>query len=182
MAPSPRAVALLKTLLSVGFVATGAFRAQAGDPYSGWMVAGLVLSAVGDAFLLSEGRCAFLGGLTAFLLAHLAYAAAFAPASAPSPWGLVLVAAATGAVLLWLWPRLGRMRVPVVVYACAIGGMLWLAWGTGRDGIRAGAVLFWLSDLLVAKRRFGPASRLDRPVGWTLYFAGQYLLALSIGG
>jgi uncharacterized membrane protein YhhN len=51
----------------------------------------------------------------------------------------------------------------------------------GRPVVPAGALLFWLSDLLVAKRRFGPTSPLDRVVGWPLYFAGQYLLAFSIG-
>jgi uncharacterized membrane protein YhhN len=60
--------------------------------------------------------------------------------------------------------------------------MLWLASGVAGVLVPAGALLFWLSDLLVAKRRFGPTSPLDRAVGWPLYFAGQYLIALSVGG
>ncbi len=170
----------IKMALAAGFVALGASRAG-GDPYSTWMVTGLLLSAAGDAFLLSDSRPRFLAGLSAFLLAHLAYAAAFAPLSKPSPPALAVVVLSTAAVLRWLWPRLGSMRGPVVAYASVIGLMLWLASGTGRPVVLLGALLFWLSDLLVAKRRFDPRSRLDRAVGWPLYFAGQYLLALSLG-
>jgi len=167
--------------LSAGFVAVGVARAG-GDPYSRWILIGLLLSAAGDAFLLSDERRAFLGGLVSFLLAHLAYAAAFGPVSRPGVPALAGIALATAAVLAWLWPRLGAMRIPVVGYATAIGLMLWLASGVDRPLVPAGALLFWLSDLTVAKRRFGPRSPLDRAVGWPLYFAGQYLLAFSVGG
>ena len=167
-------------VLSAGFVAVGLVRST-GDAYSRWIVLGLLLSAAGDAFLLSDERRAFLGGLGCFLVAHLAYAAAFAPVSHPSLPALAGIALATAAALAWLWPRLGSMRIPVLGYAVAIGLMLWLASGVSRALVPVGALLFWLSDLTVAKRRFGPRSPLDRAVGWPLYFAGQYLLALSIG-
>jgi uncharacterized membrane protein YhhN len=170
----------LKMALAAGFVAVGAARST-GDSYSRWVLLGLVLSAVGDGFLLSDARRDFLAGLSAFLLAHLAYAAAFAPVAHPSLPVLAGIVLATLAALAWLWPRLGPMRVPVAGYASAIGLMLWLASGVDRAIVPGGALLFWLSDLLVAKRRFGPASPLDRAVGWPLYFAGQYLLAFSIG-
>ena len=170
----------MKMALAAGFIAVGAVRST-GDSYSRWILVGLLLSAAGDAFLLSEARRAFLAGLLAFLLAHLAYAVAFAPRARPALPVLAVIVLATAAVLAWLWPRLGAMRVPVAGYALAIGAMLWLASGVGRPVVPAGALLFWLSDLLVAKRRFGPASPLDRVVGWPLYFAGQYLLAFSIG-
>jgi uncharacterized membrane protein YhhN len=159
---------IIKMLASGGFVVLGLVR-YTGDPYSRWMLLGLVLSSAGDAFLLSEAPRAFLAGLSAFLLAHLAYAAAFGPISHPSLPVLAGVALFTAAVLAWLWPRLGAMRV--VGLATGVGGAL----------VPAGALLFWGSDLLVAKRQFGPRSPLDLAVGWPLYFTGQYLLALSIG-
>jgi uncharacterized membrane protein YhhN len=170
----------VKMALAAGFVAVGAVRST-GDSYSRWILVGLLLSAAGDAFLLSEARRAFLAGLLAFLLAHLSYAVAFAPVARPAFPVLVVIALATAAVLAWLWPRLGAMRAPVIGYALAIGLMLWLASGVDRPVVPAGALLFWLSDLLVARHRFGPTSPLDREVGWPLYFAGQYLLAFSIG-
>ena len=167
--------------LSAGFVAVGVAR-SAGDPYSRWILLGLLLSAAGDAFLLSDERRAFLGGLAS---ASCSPTSPTRPPSRRSParpsrrWPGSR--SLTAAVLAWLWPRLGAMRIPVVGYAVAIGLMLWLASGVGRALVPAGALLFWLSDLTVAKRRFGPRSPLDRAVGWPLYFAGQYLLGL-LGG
>lgn len=146
------------------------------------VLAGLVLSALGDALLLSARRPAFLGGLVAFLLAHVAYAGAFCSVSRPSPWVGLVVFAVTGAVLRWLWPGLGEMRAPVIAYCAAIAAMLWLALGVDRAEVRSGALLFYLSDLLVARDRFVRPGLANRVVGLPLYYAGQLLLALAMGG
>jgi uncharacterized membrane protein YhhN len=150
----------------------------------GWLgrgiLAGLLLSLAGDALLLSDRRAAFLAGLSAFLLAHLAYAAAFAGVARPSPWAGLLVVLATAAALRWLWPSLGGMRVPVVAYCCAIAAMLWLALGVDRAEVRAGALLFYLSDLAVARDRFVRPGLANRLAGLPLYYAGQVLLALAV--
>lgn len=150
-------------------------------PLEHGILAGLALSVVGDALLLSSRRPAFLAGLVAFLLAHLAYAAAFAGAARPSPVAGVAVAAITAAALRWLWPSLGAMRAPVVAYCAVITAMLWLALGVDRPEIRAGAALFYASDLLVARDRFVRPGLANRIVGLPLYYAGQLLLALSVG-
>jgi uncharacterized membrane protein YhhN len=149
------------------------------DRFAAAIVAGLALSLAGDALLLSARRTAFLAGLGAFLLAHLAYAAAFAGVARPSPWAGVAVAAATGAALAWLWPSLGSMRGPVVAYCAVISVMLWLALGVARAEVRAGALLFYASDLLVARDRFVRPGLGNRLVGLPLYYAGQVLLALA---
>jgi multidrug efflux pump subunit AcrA (membrane-fusion protein) len=79
-----------KIAASCGFVLLGAL--SAGDLY-GWLVlAGLVLSAIGDVLLLSDAHRPFLAGVGVFLLAHVSYAAAFAPSSRVSPVAAVLVA------------------------------------------------------------------------------------------
>lgn len=145
-----------------------------------WILAALFLSLVGDALLLSSRRIPFLGGLVSFLLAHAAYAAAFGSVTRPSPWTALLVLAATGAAVRWLWPRLGEMRGPVVAYCAVISVMLWLALGVDRHEVRAGALLFYLSDLLVARDRFVHAGLANRLVGLPLYYAGQLLLALAV--
>jgi uncharacterized membrane protein YhhN len=150
-------------------------------PLERGILAALVLSAVGDALLLSAARPAFLGGLVAFLLAHVAYSAAFLGVSRPSPGVAVAVAAATGAALRWLWPSLGPMRAPVAAYCAVIAAMLWLALGVPRAEIRAGALLFYLSDLLVARDRFVRPGLANRVVGLPLYYAAQLLFALAVG-
>jgi uncharacterized membrane protein YhhN len=164
---------------SLAFVALAAGLGVEGAFERG-ILAGLVLSLAGDALLLSARRPAFLAGLAAFLLAHLAYAAAFSGVSRPSPWAGLLVLVATAAALRWLWPTLGGMRVPVVAYCCAIAAMLWLALGVERAEVRAGALLFYLSDLTVARDRFVRPGMANRLVGLPLYYAGQLLLALAV--
>lgn len=149
--------------------------------FEGGILAGLVLSVVGDGLLLSSRRPAFLAGLGAFLLAHVAYTIAFAGVAHPSPWAALVVLAVTGSALRWLWPTLGDMRWPVVAYCAVISAMLWLALGLDRPLARWGALLFYLSDLLVARDRFVRPGLVNRLVGLPLYYAGQVLLALAVG-
>jgi uncharacterized membrane protein YhhN len=63
--------------------------------------------------------------------------------------------------------------------------MVWGAVAVAREGalpatVAAGAVLFYLSDLAVARHRFVKAEFLNRGIGLPLYYAGQVLIALSI--
>jgi uncharacterized membrane protein YhhN len=155
----------------------------AGGPHDRFGLAVLValaLSLVGDALLLSARKALFLAGVGAFLLAHVAYVVAFAPASRPSPLALLAIVAATAGVVRWLWPHAGDLRLAVLLYAATIAAMLWLALGVDRGAIRAGAALFWLSDLTVARDRFVRDSFANRLVGLPLYYAGQLLLAGAI--
>ena len=146
------------------------------------VLAGLALSALGDALLLSSRERTFLLGIASFLLAHVAYAVAFAPAARVSvPAAAALSLLAVG-VVRWLWPHLGTFRLPVVAYAVAITAMLLLAVGVASPLVRAGAALFYVSDLTVARDRFVRRGLVNRLVGLPLYYAAQVLLALSAGG
>lgn len=157
-----------------------------------WLIlAGLVLSAVGDLALIPRDRRAFLAGLTAFLLAHVAYTLAFAeradPLSLP-PAGLLFIGLASLALYLYFRPHLGRMKAPVAAYVAVITVMLAAAWAVLADSpgpfgwqVAAGATLFYLSDVTVARSRFVPGTGFaNRAVGLPLYYAAQFLLALSI--
>ncbi len=174
----PVARAALKCAASAGFLVVAAL-ATSGGRYGRLVVAGLVLSAVGDALLLARGRRAFLAGLAAFRAAHLAYAAAFAPAAHVSVAVAVVLAVAGALVVRWLWPRLGAMRPAVIAYAAAITAMLVLALGVASPLARAGAALFYHTDLLVARDRFVRPGFANRMLGLPPYYAGQILLALS---
>jgi uncharacterized membrane protein YhhN len=144
------------------------------------ILAGLLLSVVGDALLLSSPRAAFLGSLAAFLLVHAVYGFAFSTVSRPSAWTALLLVAAGAAALRWLWPHVGDLRVPVVAYSVTISAMLWLALGVDRPEVRAGALLFYVSDLLVARDRFVRPGIANRLMGLPLYYAGQLLLATAV--
>ena len=181
----------LKALTSGLFLWVAWLRAPS-SAYDAWMVTGLVLSFVGDLALVPRERRWFLAGLVAFLLAHFAYAAAFVGAApaASLPWpAMIVILAASLAAYLHFRPHLGAMHGPVVVYILVISIMLAAAWmvALGRRDpfgwqVAAGATLFYLSDIAVARRRFTPgAGFATRAVGLPAYYAGQFLLALTIG-
>jgi len=183
--PVLRAVA--KAGASAVFVAVGFLRWRAGDPYGSWIVAGLLLGAAGDLLLaLPRG---FAAGLAVFLLGHAAYIAAFAavvPFAAWPPAALLPVLLVSGVAVRYLWPHLGRLRPAVLVYVAVITVMVWgaaAALNAGPEGWRrlAGAALFYLSDLFVARNRFVRQRFSNRAIGLPLYYAGQLLLAFTVG-
>ncbi len=154
---------------------------SARDRYGALVLAGLCLSALGDALLLPASERAFLAGVGAFLLAHLAYAAAFAPGARISFVAAAVLAVAGSAVMAWLWQRLGRMRLPVLVYTAVISFMLLFGLGSAHPLVPWGAALFYLSDLSVARDRFVRPGLANRVIGLPMYYAAQVLLALSTG-
>jgi uncharacterized membrane protein YhhN len=176
-----------KTAASAAFVILGFVRWSAGDPIDTWLIAALALCAAGDICLLSERT--FDVGLISFLLGHLAYVAGFAVALPIGNWPLLILIpiAASGAIALrWLWPQLGRRRISVTAYIIAISIMVWGGISAFSEGTlpwtaAAGAVLFYLSDLAVARQRFVREDFINRAVGLPIYYLGQLLLALTIG-
>ena len=73
----PAPAAAMKAIASSAFIAL-AIRSGAWSSMFGRLILlGLALSWCGDMFLVGDSRVAFLAGLTAFLLAHLAYVSAF---------------------------------------------------------------------------------------------------------
>jgi uncharacterized membrane protein YhhN len=152
---------LSKTVASAAFVILGALRWSSGDIVGGWLVAGLAFCAVGDILLLGDRT--FDVGLIAFLLGHALYVAA-----------------------RWLWPHLGRRRFSVLAYVLIISVMVWGGVSAFTEGAlpwtaAAGALLFYLSDLAVARQRFVQKSLINRVLGLPTYYLGQLLLALTIG-
>jgi uncharacterized membrane protein YhhN len=180
---------LLKMAAASGFIGV-ALAVGATDTAFGRVVVGaLALSWIGDLLLTYRGRTAFLGGLGAFLLAHVAYALAFAVRGVELPHALELITIVGAGILAtrWLMPHLDRkMRGPVGAYVIAITVMVVLAGATaGFDPdmrLRLGALAFYLSDLTVARDRFVAAGFVNRATGLPLYFGGQLLLAWSAGG
>lgn len=181
----------LKALTSGLFLLVAWLRAPV-SAYDAGIVAGLVLSFVGDMALVRQERRWFLAGLVAFLLAHVSYTAAFVTLT--GGWSLpaadlAVILTVSAVVYLHFRPHLGAMHRPVVAYMVVITAMLAAAWGVAlarQDGfgwqVAAGATLFYLSDIAVARRRFTPGAGFGtRAVGLPAYYAGQFLLALTIG-
>jgi uncharacterized membrane protein YhhN len=126
----------------------------------GWFVAGLVLSLVGDVALMLPKE-QFVGGLAAFLLAHLCYIAGFvaggvrAPAVALAVVGTaVVVAPVARRVLRGVATNEPELRAPVVAYLVVIAVMLATAVASGNVLAAVGAALFVTSDSMIAWSRF----------------------------
>ena len=160
----------------------------AGSLYGRAVLAALVLSWIGDVLLMSARSAVFLAGLGAFLLAHVAFGAAFCLRGEAWPWtagALALLILPAAIVSRWLRPHLpAEMRVPVHAYIAVITAMLALAVGTAAAGspalILVGALAFYLSDLSVANDRFVRPGFLNRLWGLPLYYAAQLCLAASV--
>lgn len=178
-----------KVAASSGFLLLAWIRGASQSRFGQLILAGLVLSWFGDAFLLAQGEVFFLAGLGAFLLAHLCYGAAFAVHGVSMPavaLAAVPVFAAAFAVVHWLSPGIpAAMTIPVWAYATVISAMLSLALGAWRAGavllVPLGAALFFVSDLAVAMGQFLDTDFHHGLWGLPLYYAGQTLLALSVG-
>jgi len=161
-------------------------------PYRSWILAGLLLSLLGDIFLMLPVD-AFVPGLAAFLLAHLAYIVALRRdlGAAQLWWSAPLLAVYAAANLAGLWPHLpAPLRVPVIAYTVVLASMAAIALaraghaprGAGRGPRMAalGALLFVASDSLLAWDRF--AGPLPYAIAGVLasYYAAQWCIASSI--
>jgi uncharacterized membrane protein YhhN len=184
----PWAYRLCKVLASTGFVGLAVAAGAFAHAYGVTMLVGLALAWVGDVCLLARGsRRAFVAGLGAFALAHVAYAVGFAQLG--PRWPIAGLAAAGLAlpawrVLRWLAPHVpARLRVPVRSYVVIISAMLAMAVGgfagDARLLVLAGAFGFYLSDLFVARERFVRPGPLNRLCGLPLYYGAQICLAWS---
>ena len=118
-----------------------------------WLLLGLAACTAAD-FVIRRPQ-GFISGIYGFLLAQVAFITAFTRLKPGSylPQSLPFLAYASGLVS-FLWPSLGEFRGPVVVYAAVIALMGWRAWITGSKSIQVGALLFMISDSLLAIEKF----------------------------
>jgi uncharacterized membrane protein YhhN len=160
-----------------------------GPGYRVCIAAGLGCSLVGD-ILLMLPRDRFLAGLGTFLLAHLAYVAGFGSRAETGvhPTVLIPLLAAALVLLRMLWPGLGRLRAPVLIYTVVILVMVWTAWSwqltrssPGATLAAAGATLFMGSDAILALNRFQRPFRSAQALVMSTYVAAQALISLSVG-
>ena len=147
----------------------------------GWLqimiVLALLFSAGGDIALEWDRERLFILGLALFLIGHLFYVAGFLLTFSLSGWPLWVIPI----VLLFalviarqLWPKLGRMRGPVIAYIIVIVSMSVTALlrANGSLLVVTGAITFMVSDALIALDKF------DKPIpGANYYIMGTYYLA-----
>lgn len=151
-------------------------------PAAWLMAAGFVASAAGDAFLDVSRTANLRPALFSFLLAQLAYLAAFMtlarhPLRTRWYWALPIV---LYSILLCarLWPDLGSFQVPVLVYFIAIVAMylaaLRVEFTPGR--LASGAALFVIADSIIAINRFLVPFESSTVVIVAIYTTAQWLI------
>jgi len=171
-------------LKASGIVLLGVFAAVRGH----WLLAaGLLLGSAGDVFLaLEPTQTAF--GIGAFGLGHIVYILLFADvlrrsASRGLPGYLAAaILAIFGAIMLVaLQPHFGELRIPASIYNAIIMLMAILA-VLGRAPALAiiGALLFVVSDSVLAWRMFADALPWGGPVVWVTYYLGQAGIAVGL--
>jgi uncharacterized membrane protein YhhN len=179
---------LFKPLTMIFIIVIALFQEHSTSPfYRQAIIAGLIFSLAGDIFLmLPQDR--FIPGLVSFLAAHVFYIVAFMGESsrALSFYTLIPFVIYGCLMLSVLWPHLGKMRLPVVMYMLAILVMGWTAAGrrllTEQEGSLLaflGAILFIVSDSALALDKFKGRFRSAQLIILSTYFTAQWLIALS---
>jgi len=189
---STKGILLTKPSLSVLFVIVALTGSSANPTYFYFVLAGLLFCVAGDVLLIFPAKKLFLVGLVSFLVGHILYSIAFFTMASIEILTWIIAALfllISGAVFVWLRTHLGRMLVPVIAYMAVITIMVIGATSlannqqlgfTGRGLVFCGAILFYFSDIFVARHRFVKKQYINRLVGLPIYYAGQFMIAYSL--
>jgi uncharacterized membrane protein YhhN len=175
---------VFKPIASLGFIAF-AYAAGAGPSHAPWLLGALCACALGDVLLIPRDERAFQAGVASFGVGHGLYAVAFTERGVHVPSAAVagvLLAALAWRVYRWLAPGVPAQLEPAVAGYCAIiTAMVAIAIGTtvatGDARVAIGAVMFFVSDLSVARDKFVAPGFGNRAWGLPLYYAAQLVLA-----
>jgi uncharacterized membrane protein YhhN len=183
----------VKSGLSLLFIITALLQLHPVPAYYHYLLLGLIFCLIGDVCLALPQKKAFMAGLVAFLVGHLLYVFGFSSLTQihdwMSPW-LIIIFCMSALIFLWLRPHLKSMLIPVLLYILVITVMASGAWTvfwksslqiSGRTLILAGSLCFYVSDVFVARHKFIKEEYRNRLLGLPLYYAGQFMLAFSVG-
>lgn len=157
--------------------------------YSRWILAGLIFSCIGDAFLIDFKQNLILG-LAFFSLAHFAYAYAFGFHPPNFYVGAFCSCVALGMYAV-LWPGLEGVMIPATfLYLLLITTMVWRAiarvqpfddlWTWTKLCSCAGSIMFFISDTTIAINTFRMPVPYSQAIIMATYYAAQLGIALSV--
>ncbi|MEZ5916090.1 MAG: lysoplasmalogenase [Parvularculaceae bacterium] len=182
---------VFKPAASACFIALAISAGALDSTFGKTILLGLALCVAGDVLLIPTHRAAFLAGMAAFALGHIAYAGAFVTGGvkigAAALTSALIMAVFTGAVLTRLWAKLDDFRLPVAAYTLIISLMVVASYAHLQAAptmqalyLSFAAVGFSLSDVSVAEDRFATPSFANRLWGLPLYYAAQCLFAANV--
>lgn len=180
----------ISTSLLVVIILLSIFLSPGNQAFKAYILVGMLFCFGGDMALMFESRKAFLAGLISFLIGHVVYAAAMVSFNGfwfNTPATTLIVIIIGLPIFVYLYPGLGRMKIPVIAYMLVISFMLHSALLTFKSDyfnitqawlLVVGAALFYLSDVILAINRFRRPCRYNR-ISLLFYYAGQLGIALS---
>ena len=163
-----------------------------------WFGIGIFMSLLGDMALLSSSDRMFLLGLVAFLLTHVFYLIGFKDELLNfTAWSTVLILfiyVNSVRLLRRIASAMqangkGALSIPVIVYGLVISLMLYAAMATMYDPawktsaallVTVGAILFWISDLVLAWNKFVSPLKRGRILNILSYHLGQIGLIAGV--
>ena len=152
------------------------------------IAAGLIFSMIGDILLMLPVDL-FIAGLVSFLIAQLIYTYAFHSGRSFCFRFIPILPFVVYGILIFviLFPWLNGMMIPVAAYLLVIMVMAWQAWDQWDDkrtrwGLLAfiGALLFVISDTILAVNKFVAPFWAARLLTLTTYYAAQWLISNSV--
>lgn len=191
---STKGLLIVKPLLSLLFLIAALLQTHLNMTYFYIVFAGLVLCLIGDVCLIFFfNKKVFTAGLGAFLVGHILYTIAFFTCGAPGAilWVTIVACLVLSIVVFsWLKPHLGTMLGPVIAYIVIISAMVIGASAlksnpmldiTGKILVYGAAIIFYVSDIFVARHRFVKKEFINRAMGLPMYYAAQFMIAFSTG-
>ena len=155
------------------------------EPMKFFMGIGYICCTCGDIFLDLSRTEFFIQALAAFLFGQIFYIIAFAQqfyyrkkrlylALSPLLYALVIT--------IILFPRLGTFLIPVLVYIVVITlmGIFSAFINSKKTGIFIGAMIFIISDSLIAINKFVVPFKYSTAIIISLYFIAQYMIGTGV--
>ena len=172
------------SFLAVGSaaLAMAAFSQGPGTPWAFWF---FVLCTIADALL----EISFVPGMLVFGAGHVCLIAWLWGLATPSWWSLALWVAVyilTAILFRKELPTLGKLTVPFLLYPALLGGSLALGLplvfllGWEWWPVALGTLLFYISDMLVAKNQLAHWDDTWQKPIMALYWAALYLISMGL--
>lgn len=164
------------------------------EPLALWIALGMTLGVLGDLFmarLIIQSDSHILGGIAAFGMGHIAYIIGILRYNASPQWAMLVFWLILGGVLWYAVVWRGTTK-PTGIHIASLPYALLLAATAGfatslalQDSLfitmAIGAVLFLLSDLILAAQLFnGLTFHLIGDVIWLTYGPGQMLIVFTL--
>lgn len=172
------------SFLAVGSAALGMAFSQEG-PGTPWVFWFFVLCTIADALL----EISFVPGMLVFGAGHVCLILWLWGLAAPSWWSLALWVAVyvlTAILFRKELPTLGKLTAPFLLYPALLGGSLALGLplvfllGWEWWPVALGTLLFYISDMLVAKNQLAHwDDKWQKPI-MALYWGALYLISVGL--